>query len=118
LKWQVLDDEVALQRWLTRAPLALLMAGAPECGICQVLKPKLPVSLATAYPRLAMGYLDVGRRPQEAAQWMLYRLPTLILFVEGRESFRWAGSFSVSAVAEAIARPYGFLYAEQVGEGE
>lgn len=88
---------------------ALYFAGA-HCGVCQVLEPKLRAMLAQQFPRIAFGHVDTEQATELAAQQSVFALPTLLIFFDGSESFRYARNFSLGAVERDIARPYALFF--------
>lgn len=75
-----------------------------NCGVCQVLKPKLIESVQFKYPNVTIEIVDVQEDPELAGQHMVFTLPVVILKLNGREVSRFARSFSVHQVMEQINR--------------
>lgn len=104
----------------TRSLAALLAAedavlayfSTPECRVCKALKPKIKEMLAAEFPKVVWRYVDCEAEPELAAQNMVFAVPTLVVYFGGRESTRQSRNVGVGELAEAMRRPYGFLFGE------
>lgn len=74
----------ALQRVIEHKPLVLGYFSTPDCNVCRSLLPKVK-QLLSRYPRFTFVYVDTAQHPFLAGQHMVFAVPTLILFVQGRE---------------------------------
>lgn len=104
-----IDEMAAFVR--DNAAAALYFAGA-NCGVCQVLEPKVQAMLSSGFPRIAFARVAADSATELAAQQSVFAIPTLILFFDGRESFRYVRNFSLAEVERDIARPYGIFFGE------
>lgn len=95
------------------APAALVLYSAPDCQLCRALEPKLSAALETEFPRLERYSIDCRRYPELAAQEGVFSVPTLVLYLEGREWWRQVRPLSVSLLIEAIRRPYQMTLASE-----
>jgi thiol-disulfide isomerase/thioredoxin len=98
------------ESWIAAQPLALLVLTTPDCGVCNAIKPNL-ADLAARYDLLQLRYLDVSEVPQAAGRFEVFAVPVLILYVQGRESVRFARHFGMGEVEAAVSR-----YASLLGE--
>ena len=90
-------------------PLAAVYFTGPECAVCQALKPRLFALFAERFPAMALVEVDCSREPAAAAQRRVFAVPTLVVYLDGREHLRRARAFSLVEVAEALGRPYAIL---------
>lgn len=101
-----LDTAGAFERHLRETPLAAVYFSGPDCGVCNILKPKLMQLFADEFPALAIAELDCSRNRDLAAAQSVFAIPTLLLYIDGRESFRFVRSFSPAQVRDSLRRPY------------
>jgi len=92
--------------WSSRHPLCAAYFSGPGCAVCEVLKPKLVELLQSRFPGLALGEIDCALSPDLAAQQMVFTIPTLIVYFDGREGLRKVRSFSLGELAAELERPY------------
>jgi len=90
-------------------PIVAFYFSGPDCGVCRDLLPKLEVALAADYPKIPLIGVDASLYPAVAAQLQIFTVPTLLIFVDGKESIRRSRNFSPNEVVTALARPYALL---------
>ncbi len=73
-----------------------------QCGVCQVLKPKLLEAVHEVFPEVNFRVVDVEEEPELAGQTMVFTLPVVLLKVDDKEMYRVARSFSVYQVLKNI----------------
>lgn len=88
---------------------AVYFAGE-ACGVCRVLEPKLRALLQERFPEVALARVECARAPELAARRQVFSVPTLIVYLDGREALRRARHFSPAELAEALERPYRLLF--------
>lgn len=73
------------------APL-LLDVFATWCGPCQMMAPQLEQAAQAWGDRVRVAKMDSDQNPQQASQWRVQGLPSLILFQNGKEIDRIEGA--------------------------
>ena len=84
----------------------MLYFSAPTCGVCHVLKPKLLEAIDENFEKFKIVDVDVSQDQEIAGQYAVFALPTIIVFLDGKEFFRKSRNMSVAEVVDAIKRPY------------
>lgn len=102
-----------LQVQIRNHPAIAVLFGAPDCGICRVLTPKLIDALRNQLPRLAIEVVDASAQPDVAAQFGVFSVPTLLVFFQGKEILRKSRVMGVAEVVGDIHRPYELLFADE-----
>lgn len=77
---------------------------AKWCMPCRMLAPMLE-KFAAAHGEIALAKVDTDAEPGLASQFQIFSVPTLIMFVQGREVHRVSGALSASEL-EAAFRPW------------
>ncbi|MGR6544047.1 thioredoxin family protein [Paenibacillus tundrae] len=67
--------------------LVLLYVSQEECSICHAILPKLQ-TLLTNYPHIQLVQVDAQQVPEVAGQFLIFSVPTLVMFYEQKELFR------------------------------
>lgn len=98
--WQLVKSE--------RAVVAFFYSDA--CAVCHTLKPKAGHLFRERFPEIKRTAVNVGRIPELAAQNTVFTAPVMIVFFDGHEFLRRAGSFSLSELHAQISRPYRFMF--------
>ncbi|RCX33483.1 thioredoxin family protein [Thioalbus denitrificans] len=93
-------------------PAAAIWFSAPGCGVCSVLRPRVKSLFEQEFPQILWQDVDTAAQPEVAAQHQVFTIPTLLVFLDGREFLRRARNFSPAEVRDALARPYGLLFGD------
>lgn len=107
-----LDSVEAMQVFVRDNEAAAIYFAGADCGVCQVLEPRVRVLLAESFPRIAFARVATEQAAELAAQQSVFAIPTLIFFFDGRESFRYARNFSLAEVERDVVRPYTMFFEE------
>lgn len=75
-----------------------------DCGVCQVLKPKLLEAVQRDFSNVEIRVVDIVEEQELTGQHMVFTLPVVILKFHGREVMRFARSFSVYQVLDELKR--------------
>ncbi len=81
-----------------------------NCGVCQVLKPKLIKMMADNYSHIQAYQVDAAVHPEIAAQLGFYTNPSFIVYLNGQEYIRRSRSISLQELDESLERPYKLLF--------
>ena len=87
-------------------PMGAVYFSGPNCAVCEALKPKLFDLLQSRFPELALAEVDCAESPRLAGQQSVFTLPTLIVYLDGREGLRKSRGFSLAELASELERPY------------
>ncbi|NOR45307.1 MAG: thioredoxin [Candidatus Delongbacteria bacterium] len=74
-----------------------------ECNVCKVLKPKV-IDLVTQYNDFGFIYVNTKESPEVCGQYTVFTVPTVIVFVEGKESKRFSRNFAMTELEELLDR--------------
>jgi len=88
---------------------ALVYFSHDACNVCKVLKPKIEIMLTEQFPKMKLLLVDTNQQPEIAGQHQVFTVPTILIFFEGKEHFRFSRSVSIEQLRQAIERPYSML---------
>lgn len=84
----------------------LLYFSGQDCGVCEALKPKVKEAFETNFSDIKQVYIDTVSNQEVAASFNVFTVPTLLVFLDGKEFVRKSRNLSVPALIEEIKRPY------------
>jgi thioredoxin-like negative regulator of GroEL len=84
----------------------MLYFSASTCSVCHVLKPKLLDAIESNFKNFKVVDIDVSLEQEIAGQYSVFALPTIIIFLDGKEFIRKSRNMSVDEVIREIKRPY------------
>jgi thioredoxin-like negative regulator of GroEL len=87
----------------------MLYFSAPTCNVCHALKPKLLAAIESNFKEFEIISIDVSQSQDIAAHFNVFAIPTLLIFLDGREFVRKSRHMSVDEVVAEIKRPYDIM---------
>jgi len=84
----------------------MLYFSAPTCNVCHALKPKLLEAIKTNFQTFEIINIDTSIDQEIAAHFSVFAIPTVLVFLDGREFLRKSRYMSVDEVVREIKRPY------------
>jgi len=84
----------------------MLYFSAPTCNVCHALKPKLLEAIESNFKEFKIVSIDVSQEQEIAAHYSVFAIPTVLVFLDGREFLRKSRHMSVDEVVREIQRPY------------
>ena len=94
-----------------RAGVLLYFSGE-NCNVCHALRPKFREAFEENFPLIEQIYLDAHKNPEISAHFQIFSVPTMIVFLAGREFAREGRAVSVHALVEKLSRPYKIMTQE------
>ncbi|MCF7796845.1 MAG: thioredoxin family protein [Lentisphaeria bacterium] len=83
--------------------LVLAYCSTPTCNVCQVLKPQVQEMTANL-EEWEFVYINTVESPGIAGQYLVFTVPTLLLFVQGREVKRFSRHFGLADLQVILQR--------------
>ncbi|MBA1432737.1 MAG: thioredoxin family protein [Epsilonproteobacteria bacterium] len=84
----------------------MLYFSAPTCNVCHALKPKLLEAIEANFQAFEIISIDVSSEQETAAHFNVFAIPTVLIFLDGREFVRKSRHMSVDELVREIKRPY------------
>ena len=75
---------------------------APWCGPCRSMAPAYAQAAKVLEPRVRVAKLDTERVPSTAAALRIQSIPTLAIFIRGREVARRSGAIGAQALIQWV----------------
>jgi len=79
---------------------------APTCNVCHALKPKLLDAIDANFEDFKVESVDISETEDIAPYFNVYAIPTVLIFLDGKEFLRKSRHMSVDEVISEIKRPY------------
>jgi len=100
-----------IQKSIKENIAVMVYFSAPTCSVCHALKPKLLEELEKNFPAFTVESVDISVEEDIAPHFSVYAIPTVLIFLDGKEFVRKSRHMSVSEVLEEIRRPYEIMTA-------
>ncbi|MFA6195785.1 MAG: thioredoxin family protein [Sulfurimonas sp.] len=95
-----------IQNIINDNPAVMLYFSAPTCNVCHALKPKLLEAIDKNFEKFEIVSIDVSTCQESAAHFSVFAIPTVLIFLDGKEFLRKSRHMSVDEVIREIQRPY------------
>lgn len=79
---------------------------APTCNVCHALKPKLIEALDDNFEEFKIESVDISIDENIAPHFGVFAIPTVLVFLDGKEFLRKSRHMSINEVIQDIKRPY------------
>ena len=87
----------------------LLYFSGENCNVCHALRPKFKELFDKEFPQITQIYLDAHENPEISAHFQVFSVPTMIVFLDGREFIREGRAVSMHKMQEQLSRPYNMM---------
>lgn len=88
---------------------AVVYFSTPDCNVCKILKPKIMELLEEDFPGFAFGYVNCDENKIAAAQNSVFTVPTLIVFIDGKEVIRKSRNIGLAELSDDLSRVSAFI---------
>jgi thioredoxin-like negative regulator of GroEL len=82
----------------------LLLISTERCSVCIALDQRLKPWIQIRYPDLAYSKIKLENYPMLRGELMVFSVPVILLFQNGKEVLRKAGVFSLEQTFDEISR--------------
>lgn len=88
----------------------LLYFSGENCNVCHALRPKFRELFDAKFPEIKQIFLDSEEYREIALEYQVLSLPTILVFLDGREFIREGRMVSMQKLEEQLARPYSMMF--------
>jgi thioredoxin 1 len=83
-----LNNNSLLEQMIAENTFVLVYFSGSDCSVCHVLKPKIEKLVSDNFSEVKMIEISTGQFPDLAASLLVFSVPAILFFVEGKEYFR------------------------------
>ena len=91
-------------------PALLLYFYNDSCAPCVALRPKVEAMITEHFPEMKHFYINSAAFPEMSASNGVFASPTLVVFFDGKETFRVSKYISIDELAGRIQRYYDLIF--------
>lgn len=95
---------------IQQEPAVLLYFYNDHCAPCISLRPKVTELIERDFQKVKLAFINSEKHPAFSAEFGVYENPVLMLFFDGRESWRGSKYISIASLKEIIERPYRIIF--------
>lgn len=105
-----IESNKVFNELLTENQVVLSYFSHDKCSVCKTLKPKLSEFFNKHYPKIKQVYVNIENLPELAAKHSVFTVPVVLIFIDGKETYRKARSFGIEELANLVDRPYKLIF--------
>jgi thioredoxin-like negative regulator of GroEL len=107
-----INTEEEFEIFIKNNEAALIYFSTPQCNVCKVLKPKILNFVKSEFGKVKMGYVDMESIPSISAQNQIFTVPTILVYLGGKEFLRKSRNISLDEFRKELERPYSLYFEE------
>ena len=95
---------------LKTSKAVMLYFEATNCGVCQVLKPKIEDEISKKFSQIKQYYINSNQNLDIASFFNIFSSPTILVFFEGKEFKRYGRNISLDIFNSELKRLYEMVF--------
>jgi len=84
-----------------------------NCAVCKALKPKIEELFTLEFPQIHLVEIPTDKALETTAQFGVFSLPTMLLFVEQKELLRKGRNVSLALLRDEVKRVYTLFFQKE-----
>jgi len=88
----------------------LLYVSAPNCNVCDALKPKIEELFIENFPKISLFETNIADVPEVGGRFNIFSAPSILIFFDGKEFARVGRNISLSAFKSKIEKIYNLYF--------
>ncbi len=93
----------AFNQLLNQYPVVIGYFSTESCNVCKVLRPQVR-QICQQFEDVHFEYVDIEKAPELRGQFLVFSVPTIIIFVQGKEHKRLNRYMSLQDFENELAR--------------
>ena len=102
-----------VQKMISEEAGVLLYFAGETCSVGHARRPKFKALFDEKFPRIKQVYLDAHENPEISAHYQVFSVPTMLVFLDGREFVREGRAVSMHRLTEQVMRPYQMMTGDE-----
>ena len=108
IKIRVFEEFLTIEevdRFISSNPLSFIYVSHRECTVCHAILPQVKV-LMEKFPDIQLAHVDSAEVEEVAERFIVFSVPAMLLFIEGKEYLREARMVHMSLFEEKLQKIY------------
>jgi len=106
---EIYNDINTINEFIKNNKMVLVYFTSTDCNMCKDLFPKIE-NMLHKFPNIVGMRSEVNIEPKIVGLYSVFIVPTIVLFIEGKETIRRNRAVSVYELSDAIKRYYEMIY--------
>ena len=105
-----ISDAESFQGIIAQERAVLFYFSTQSCSVGEALEPKVRELLTESFPRIHYCWADMSTVVELCASQQVFVEPTILLFVDGKETLRRSRHISIAELGLSLGRIYGLVF--------
>jgi len=88
----------------------MLYFSGENCGVCEVLKPKIKYLFDSSFPKIKQHFIDASKHKDIAIKYGVFSVPTVLVFLDKKEFIRKSRNISIPQFEDQLKRAYDMFF--------
>lgn len=88
----------------------LLYISAPNCNVCDALKPKIEKLFRKNFPKISLYEANISDIPELSGKFNIFSAPAILVFFDKKEFAREGRNISLDAFKDKIEKIYNLYF--------
>lgn len=97
------------QSFIGQEEIVVIYYSNDACNVCKTLKPKITELVESKFPACKLVYIDTEKSPVIAGQYRVFAIPTIDIYVLGKEHARFSRNVVMHEFEDALRKPYDII---------
>ena len=102
-------DLEEFQAFIGSEDIVVIYYSNEACNVCKTLKPGIIDLIESRFPASKLVYIDTEKSPLIAGQYRVFTIPTIDIYVLGREHARFSRNVVMHEFEDAMRKPYDII---------
>jgi thioredoxin 1 len=110
---KIVTDNLEINHIIGENSFVFLYFSGENCAVCKALKPKIEELFTLHFPQIQLIEIPTDKALETTAQFGVFSLPTMLLFVEQKEFLRKGRNVSLALLRDEVKRVYTLFFQKE-----
>ncbi len=102
---EIKNKKIDVDNLISNNDMVILYFSGSDCGVCKIIKPQI-IELLKKYPKIKSAEIKTEESIEISAQYNIFTLPSVLMFIDGKEVIRKLRYMSLVELESNISRYY------------
>ena len=107
---KIVTNSSEINRIIQENNFVFLYFSGENCAVCKALKPKIAELFTSDFPQIQLIEIPTDKALETTAQFGVFSLPSMLLFVEQKEFLRKGRNASLALLRDEVKRVYTLFF--------
>ncbi|WP_187647078.1 thioredoxin family protein [Nitrosophilus labii] len=105
-----LENLQDIEKEILQNDAVLLYVSAPNCNVCEVLKPKIEELFSKEFPKVVLFETNIADVSEVGSKFNIFSAPAILIFFDNKEFARVGRNVSLTLLKDKIEKIYNLYF--------